>query len=168
MERIIIIGCCGAGKSTLAVKLAQNLNLPLIHLDKIKFLDNWQERSKEEFNEILLSELEKPRWIIDGNYNRTIPLRMQYCDTVIFLDFERLACMWGVIKRVIKYHGKTRPDMGNNCPERFDPRFMKYVWQFRTKHRKRYLEMLENVSDKNVIILRNRTEIRRFLNDVTE
>lgn len=45
---------------------------------------------------------------------------------------------------------------------------MKLVWQFRTKHRKRYLEMLENVSDKNVIILRNRTEVRRFLNDVTE
>ena len=166
MERIIIIGSCGAGKSTLAVSLAQKLSLPLVHLDKIKFIGNWQERSKEDFDEILLSELKKPRWIIDGNYNRTIPLRMQYCDTVIFLDFPRLVCIWGVIKRVIKYHGKTRPDMGGNCPERFDLDFMKFVWQFRNKHRKRYLEMLSGVSDKNVIILKNRRQVKKLLKDI--
>lgn len=167
MERIIIIGSCGAGKSTLAVKLAKKLDLPLVHLDKIKFIGDWQERSKDEFNSILLSELEKPRWIIDGNYNRTIPLRMQYCDTVIFLDFPRLVCMWGVITRVIKYHGKTRPDMGGNCRERFDPEFMKFVWQFQTKHRRRYLEMLANAGDKKVIILRNRRQVKKFLEEVT-
>ena len=166
MERIIIIGSCGAGKSTLAVSLAQKTNLPLVHLDKIKFIGNWQERSKEDFDEILLSELKKPRWIIDGNYNRTIPLRMQYCDTVIFLDFPRLVCIWGVIKRVIKYHGKTRPDMGGNCPERFDLDFMKFVWQFRYKHRKRYLEMLSGVSDKNIIILKNRRQVKKLLKDI--
>lgn len=166
MERIIIIGSCGAGKSTLAVSLAQKTNLPLVHLDKIRFIGNWQERSKEDFDEILLSELKKPRWIIDGNYNRTIPLRMQYCDTVIFLDFPRLVCIWGVIKRVIKYHGKTRPDMGGNCPERFDLDFMKFVWQFRPKHRKRYLEMLSGVSDKNVIILKNRRQVKKLLKDM--
>ncbi len=166
MERIIIIGSCGAGKSTLAVNLAQKLSLPLVHLDKIKFIGNWQERSKEEFDEILLSELEKPRWIIDGNYNRTIPLRMKYCDTVIFLDFSRIACLWGVITRVIKHHGKTRPDMGGNCPERFDLQFMKFVWQFKTKHRRRYLEMLANADDKKVIILRNRRQVKKFLDDV--
>lgn len=166
MERIIIIGSCGAGKSTLAVSLAQKTNLPLVHLDKIKFIGNWQERSKEDFDEILLSELKKPRWIIDGNYNRTIPLRMQYCDTVIFLDFPRLVCIWGVIKRVIKYHGKTRPDMGGNCPERFDLDFMKFVWQFRNKHRKRYLEMLSGVSDKNIIILKNRRQVKKLLKDI--
>ena len=163
MQRIIIIGSCGAGKSTLAMKLAQKLNLPLVHLDKLRFIGNWQERPREEFDKLLLAELEKPRWIIDGNYNRTIPLRMQHCDTVIFLDFPRLVCMWGVIKRVIKYHGRTRPDMGGECRERFDPEFMKYVWDFRKKHRKRYLEMLANATDKKVIILKNRRQVKKFL-----
>ncbi|MBQ8624411.1 MAG: topology modulation protein [Oscillospiraceae bacterium] len=166
MQRIIIIGCCGSGKSTLAVKLAQKLCLPLVHLDRLKFFGNWQERSKDEFNKLLLAELEKPRWIIDGNYNRTIPLRMEYCDTVIFLDFKRTACLWGVITRIIKYHGKTRPDMGGNCPERLDFEFLRFVWDFKTKHRKRYLEMLENAIDKKVIILRNRRQVKKFLNEV--
>ncbi len=165
MQRIIIIGSCGAGKSTLAIKLAQKLNLPLVHLDKLRFIGNWIERPREEFDKLLLAELEKPNWIIDGNYNRTIPLRMQYCDTVIFLDFPRLVCMWGVIKRVIKYHGKTRPDMGGECRERFDPEFMKYVWDFRKKHRKRYLEMLANATDKKVIILKNRRQVKKFLEE---
>ncbi len=165
MERIIIIGSCGAGKSTLAIKLSKKLGLPLVHLDKIKFVGNWQERSKEEFDKLLLSELEKPRWIIDGNYNRTIPLRMQYCDTVVFLDFPRLVCLWGVVTRVIKYHGKTRPDMGGNCPERFDIEFLKFVWQFKTKHRNRYLEMLANANDKKVVILKNRRQVKRFLEE---
>lgn len=163
MQRIIIIGSCGAGKSTLAIKLAQNLNLPLVHLDKLRFIGNWQERPREEFDKLLLAELEKPCWIIDGNYNRTIPLRMLHCDTVIFLDFPRLVCMWGVMKRVIKYHGETRPDMGGECRERFDPEFMKYVWGFRKKHRKRYLEMLANAADKKVIILKNRRQVKKFL-----
>lgn len=165
MQRIIIIGSCGAGKSTLAIKLAQKLNLPLVHLDKLRFIGNWQERPREEFDKLLLAELEKPRWIIDGNYNRTIPLRMQHCDTVIFLDFPRLVCMWGVMKRVIKYHGRTRPDMGGECRERFDPEFMKYVWDFRKKHRKRYLEMLANATDKKVIILKNRRQVKKLLKE---
>lgn len=165
MERIIIIGSCGAGKSTLAIKLSKKLGLPLVHLDKIKFVSNWQERPKEEFDKLLICELEKPRWIIDGNYNRTIPLRMQYCDTVVFLDFPRLVCLWGVVTRVIKYHGKTRPDMGGNCPERFDLEFLKFVWQFKTKHRNRYLEMLANAKDKKVVILKNRKQVKRFLEE---
>lgn len=166
MERIIIIGSCGAGKSTLAISLAKKLELPLVHLDRIRFVGSWQERPREEFDEILLSELEKPRWIIDGNYNRTIPLRMRYCDTVVFLDFPRLVCLWGVVTRVIKYHGKTRPDMGDNCPERFDFEFLKFVWNFRSKHRKRYLEMLAAAKDKEIIILRSRRQAKRFLEEV--
>lgn len=163
MERVIIIGNCGAGKSTLAAKLAKKLGLPLVHLDRLRFIGNWVERPREEFDEMLMRELEKQRWIIDGNYNRTIPLRMRYCDTVVFLDFPRFLCLWRVIKRVTRYHGKTRPDMGDNCPERFDLEFMKYVWQFRKKHRKRYLEMLSKAKDKNVVILRNPRQAEDFL-----
>ncbi len=164
MERIIIIGSCGAGKTTLSLELSKKLGLPLVHLDKLHHIGFWQERPKEEFDELLVSELEKPKWIIDGNYNRTIPLRMKYCDTVIFLDFSRLVCLWGVIKRLIKYHGKTRPDMGGECRERFDPEFIKYVWNFNKLHRKNYLEMLDEAKDKKVIIFKNRREVKRFLN----
>ena len=80
--------------------------------------------TREEFDARLSEELEKPQWIIDGNYNRTMPQRLEKCDTVIYLDFNRFVCLWGAVKRVIRGYGKTRPDMGGNCPERFDWEFI--------------------------------------------
>lgn len=121
MERILIIGCGGAGKSTLARQLGEKLGIPVVHLDRIWWTGNWENVTREEFDARLAEELEKPRWIIDGNYKRTFPVRLQKCDTVLYLDFNRFVCLWGMFKRVVSGYGKTRPDMGGNCPERFDP-----------------------------------------------
>lgn len=82
--------------------------------------DNWQLASYYEFNELLLCELKKPRWIIDGNIGRTIPLRLNYCNTVIYMDFPCVQCIYGVLKRIIKNYGKSRLDMGGYCPEKFN------------------------------------------------
>lgn len=163
MERIIVIGNCGSGKSTLSKQLSEITGLPLIHLDVIsRGQGYWESLPREEFDKILLNELQKPQWIIDGNFNRTIPMRLLYCDTVIFFDFPRIICLHGVLKRLKKYHGTTRPDMGGNCPERFDLHFLKFVWNFNKKHRKRYYEMLEK-SKADVIILKSRKDVSEFL-----
>ena len=120
MERILIIGGCGAGKTTLSRQLAEKLQLPLIHLDRLYWRDNWESVSTEVFDGLLMQELIKPRWILDGNFTRTLPLRLRYCDTVIYLDFSGMQCVYGVIQRLFKNYGKSRPDMGGDCPERFD------------------------------------------------
>ena len=73
MERIIIIGCGGAGKSTLARKLGEVLDLPVVHLDKLFWKPGWVETSREEFDALLAMELAKDKWIMDGNFNRTMP-----------------------------------------------------------------------------------------------
>ena len=164
MKRIMIIGCSGSGKTTLSKKLSERLSLPLVHLDKLYWTGHWETVDREEFNAMLLKELEKDRWIIDGNYNRSIPLRLKYCDTVIYLDFSRWTCLLGVISRVIKSYGKTRPDMGGDCPEKFDLNFIKFVWNFNKINRERYLELLRSAKDKRVIILSNRGECDSFLN----
>lgn len=95
MERIIILGCGGSGKSTLAREWGKKTGLPVVHLDKIWWRDNWQHISREEFDRLVLEELSKPRWIIDGNYNRTIPQRLTRCDTVVYLDFPDGGVCWG-------------------------------------------------------------------------
>lgn len=163
MKKIMVIGCCGSGKSTLSKKLAQKLNLPLVHLDMLNWCGNWECIPQQAFDDLLLAELQKEAWIIEGNYNRTIELRLQYCDTVIYLDYPRLTCLLGVLKRVIAYHGRTRSDMGGNCPEKFDLDFLKFVWNFNQNHREHYLKLLSEQTDKNVIILRNRKEGATFL-----
>lgn len=163
MKKIMIIGCCGSGKTTLAKKLSNKLNLPLIHLDKLNWRDNWQNISKEEFDDLLWAEVIKPTWIIDGNYERTIPLRLKYCDTVIYMDYSRISCLYGVIKRVVMGYGKSRPDMGGYCPERFDFDFIKFVSNFNKNNRKRYYDILSSKEDIQVIILRNRRQAAHFL-----
>lgn len=163
MKRVLIIGCGGAGKSTLARTLGEKTGLPVVHLDKLFWKPGWVESAKEEIDQKIIEAATQERWIMDGNYNRTMPLRLQYCDTVIYLDFSRIACLMGVCKRILTTYGTVRPDMGEGCPERFDWEFLKWVWNFNKNNRQRYYAMLGNLPEKNVIILKNRRQVRKFL-----
>ena len=165
MERILIIGNCGAGKSTFAKALAKKLQLPLVHLDKLYWHGNWEHLSREEFDVALEAELCKPQWIIDGNFSRTLPHRLSYADTVFYLDMPLLTCLWGLTKRVFTNYGKTRDDMGGNCPEYFDkqkPELYKGAIGFNRRNRKHYYEMLRT-SGKQVIIFRSRRQVKKYL-----
>ena len=168
MERIIIIGCGGAGKSTLARKLGEVLDLPVVHLDKLFWKPGWVETTAEEFDALLAMELAKDQWIMDGNFNRTMPERMKRCDTIIYLDFSRFACMMGVLKRVITTYGKVRPDMGEGCPERIDLEFLKWVWNFNKNKRESYYKLLNEVENVETIVLKNRRAVKLFLKTLNQ
>lgn len=162
MERVLVIGCPGSGKTTLALELAQKTGLPLVHLDRLFWTDNWTEVPRAEFDKNLSAALQAPRWIIDGNYASTLPQRLAACDTVIYLDYSRLQCLRGVFTRVLRNHGKSRPDMGGNCPERFDWIFTKSVWTFNRQYRRKYHAILRD-SNVNVHIFRRRREAAHWL-----
>ncbi|MDO5401395.1 MAG: DNA topology modulation protein [Eubacteriales bacterium] len=164
MERIIILGCGGAGKSTLARAMGERTGIPVVHLDKIWWRDNWQHISREEFDATVQAEVQKPRWIIDGNYSRTIPKRLEACDTAIYLDFPRRQCLAGIFKRFLTNRGKTRPDMSPNCPEQIDWEFFQWVWNFNRDNRPELLELLKKAEHVRVIILKNRRQVAAFLN----
>ena len=164
MRRILIIGCSGAGKSTLARKLGEKTGLPVVHLDALFWKPGWMESERQEFDARMLAELEKPAWIMDGNYARTLPVRLEKCDTVIYLDFPRWLCILGVLKRVLMTYGTVRPDMPEGCPERFDWEFLKWVWNFNRNNRENIHAQLDNLPADKVIILKNRREVRKFLN----
>lgn len=167
MKRVMIIGCGGAGKSTLARKLGEKTGLPVIHLDQIFWSPgNWQHLEKEEFDALLMQELEKPAWILDGNFNRTMELRLEKCDTVIYLDYSRWICLLQWIKRVVTHWGRTRPDMGPECNEWFDPEFALWIWNFNKTHRAEYYDMLSAQKDKTICIFRNRRQLNRFQNTI--
>ncbi len=167
MEKILIIGCGGAGKSTLARALGEKTGLPVVHLDKIWWAPgNWQHLEKEEFDALLLEELQKPRWILDGNFNRTIEMRLKECDTVIYLDFSRMACLFSWLKRVITNWGHARADMAPGCKEWFDPEMAAWIWNFNKKNRENYYRLLNEAEGIETIVLKNRRMVKRFLNSI--
>ena len=167
MERVLIIGCGGAGKSTLARKLGAKTGIPIVHLDQIYWSPgNWEHLEKAEFDHLLKLELEKTSWIMDGNFNRTLELRLEKCDTVIYLDFNRVQCILGWLNRVITNWGTARPDMAPGCNEWFDPEFAKWLWNFNKQNRARYMEILSMQENKDVYILRNRRQVKRFLEKI--
>ena len=166
MERILIIGCGGAGKSTLARKLGKKLGIPVVHLDKLFWKPGWVESAPEEIDAKIMEELRKPKWIMDGNFNRTLPQRVKYCDTIIYLDFSRTACLMGVVKRILTTCGTVRPDMGEGCPERFDLEFLKWVWNYNKNKRERNYRLLNEAEHAETIVLKNRRTVKMFLNEL--
>ena len=82
---------------------------------------------------------------------------------MIWLDYSRLTCIHGWLKRVISNWGKTRPDMGPDCKEWLDPEFLKWLWNFNRNNRQKYRDMLSGCTGKEIYIFRNRRQTRKFL-----
>jgi adenylate kinase family enzyme len=131
MNRILIIGPCGAGKSTLGFSLGKRLGLPVYHMDKLNWRPGWVESSKDEIRARLADIVAQDLWLIEGNYGGTLPMRLERADTVVYLDFPIRLCLIRLLKRIWTYRGRTRPDMTEGCPERFDLGFFFYVLQWR-------------------------------------
>jgi len=143
MKRILVIGCSGAGKTTLSQELGRHLRFPVHHLDRLWWRPGWAHVSREDFDAGLAEILNTDRWIIDGDYNRTLPERLKYADTVILLDYSRSLCLYRALKRIMRFRGNVRPDMADGCPERFDREFLRYVWNFNRDMRPRVDAALE-------------------------
>ena len=142
MQRVIVIGPCGAGKSTVAVQLGPLLDLPVHHLDQLHWREGWVESSREELEAALAPILAGERWLIDGNYGGTMPARLARADTVVYLDYPTWLCLWRAFGRVLRYRGRTRPDMASGCPERFDAEFFRYILTFKSGPGRRTEERL--------------------------
>ncbi|WP_349515585.1 DNA topology modulation protein [Leuconostoc suionicum] len=167
MKRVLLIGSGGAGKSTLARKLSKQLNITVFHLDKLLWKPNWQMTPKPEQTIIVNNLVRQDSWIIDGNYNGTLDIRVAAADTVIFLDRSRFVCIYQVVKRLLQYRGTARPDMQDDCPEKIDWDFLKWIWHFPNKQKVMIMDMFETIDQsKNIVILKNKRQIEQFLNQL--
>ena len=164
MQRVLIIGSGGSGKSTLSKRLGKLLGLPVIHLDALYWRPGWIEPDKAQWAETVRTVLAQSAWIIDGNYSGTLAERVEACDTVVFLDLPRMVCLWRVLKRLAKHRGKTRADMSDDCPERLNIPFLMWIWNYPNRTRRKVVTLLEKCrATKSVIHLRTRGEVERFV-----
>lgn len=168
MRRVLIIGSGGSGKTTLAVRLARSTGLPVIHLDARYWRPGWVAPSPAEWEVAVRQLLAAETWIMDGNYGGTLELRLSACDTVVFLDLPRGVCLWRVLKRRVRWWGRSRPELPAGCPERFSWEFLRWIWTYPSQRRTGILERLARLRPaKTVVHLRSDSEVQRFLAGVT-
>ena len=166
-RRILVIGSSGSGKSTFSRELSRIRGIPLYHLDKIYWRSGWNPIPEEVFNEEMMKILPKEEWILDGNYSQSLANRIQFSETVIFLDFKWPVCAFRVIRRNIKNRWNQRTDITEGCEEKFNHDFyelLKYIRNFPKTDRIKIIKLLEaNAYEKEIIIFSNSTSVRQYL-----
>lgn len=160
MNKVIVIGCPGAGKSTFSRKLAAKTGLPLYYLDMIWHRPDRTVVGRDEFDKRLVEIMAEDRWILDGNYARTLPLRLEQCDTVFFFDIPLDECIEGAKSRL----GKERVDMPWT-DDVLDPDFLQWIIDFPRDVVPEINRQL-TVFDKTLIRFSSRTEADRFIDSL--
>lgn len=159
MEKILVLGSPGAGKSTFARRLREITGLPLHHLDLLWHRPDRTNRTQEEFDADLAGILREERWIIDGNYSRTLEVRLAACDTAFFLDYPLEVCLAGAQARI----GKRREDFPYLETE-LDPEFYQWILDFPRDHLPHLRELAAEYQQKReVVTFRSREEGDRYL-----
>ena len=162
MRRVLIIGPCGAGKSTLSHQLAERLKLPLFHMDQLNWKPGWVESSSAELEAKLAAVVAGDAWLIDGTYGGTLAQRLSRADTVIYLDYPISLCVMRLLRRIRIWRGRTRPDMTEGCPERFDLGFFIYLLRWNSGPRLRTENRL-NGHEAKVIRIKDPTALDAWL-----
>lgn len=163
--RILVIGCSGSGKSTLAQTLSGLFKLPYVSMDRDVFwMPGWTQRPRAEALGIVEQAVTEPCWIMDGTSPGTLPLRLPRTDLVIWMRPPRHVSLYGVISRWVRFRGKTRPEMAENCPERLTFEFLTYIWNFeKTESPEIEQKLADYGSDVPVLILKSHSETRSLL-----
>lgn len=168
MKKIIIVGSGGVGKSTFARRLSEKTGIEVIHLDQLYWKPNWVETPKDEWQQIVKEIIKGDGWILDGNFGGTMEMRIEACDTVIFLEMPRIVCVYRILKRVAKYRNKTRPDMANDCNEKFDIKFFGWIWNFEQTTKPRIEKLLNKFqNEKTIVRLKSKREVEKFFVNLT-
>ena len=167
-RRIMVMGSSGSGKSTMAVKLGELLNLPVVHQDKIYWLPGWQAASNDDIVQKVKAAADQDEWVIDGNNRKTRDYKLERADTIVFLDFNRFTCLFRVLKRHIRWLGKSRPDITEGCPAKLDIEiFTLILWSYPNRKRGDAIEWLAKTRPpKQVYHLKGNKAVKRFLIEV--
>lgn len=162
MQKIIVIGSPGAGKSVFSQKLKDVTNLPLYHLDMLYHNTDGTHISREELQDKLRRIFKNDNWIIDGNYQRTLEMRLKECDTVFLLDFPTEVCLEGAKSRV----GKKRDDMPW-FEEKLNENFKQSIIDFANEKLPQIYELLDKYKDNlNIIIFKSRKEADDYIRTI--
>lgn len=161
VQRVVVVGSGGAGKSTFAAVLGEATGLPVVHLDRHFWHPGWVETPREEWRQRQRELFAGEQWIADGNYGGTFDERLAHADTVIIVARSRLACLASALWRTTKNHGKSV--QADGCPERFELAFYRWIWNYRRDARPRLDAALARHPHVEVVELTNRRSLRQYV-----
>jgi adenylate kinase family enzyme len=164
MQRVMIIGQPGSGKSTVARALGGITHLPVVHIDHIHWKSGWVGRSKPERDALCEQVQAREKWIFEGGQSSTWPERLARADTLIWLDIPLGVRLWRVFWRTVRYWGRNRPDMPDGCPERFNWEFLRWIWDTRHSSRDAMRQLYDAVPpEKSKYHLTSARKVTQFL-----
>lgn len=159
MQRVIVIGSPGAGKSTFARRLRDVTGIPLYYLDMLWHRPDQTHIPREQFDAKLREIVKKERWILDGNYQRTLEVRLKECDTVFLMNYPLEECLQGAKSRI----GKKREDLPWIETE-FEEEFRQWIVDFPKTQLPQIYELLEQYREnRNVFVFKSREEAENYL-----
>ena len=163
MEKIIVIGCPGSGKSYFSKILSEKINIKKYHLDLLFWKENWTPTPRNEFIEIIKNILKEDSYIIDGNYSSSLDIRFKDADTIFFLDMPTELCLASEKQR----RGKKREDLPSYLEEvGEDEEFTNLIKDFSKEKRQQILSLIEKYINKNIIIFKTRKEVNNYLENI--
>ena len=158
-RRVLVIGSPGSGKSTFSRKLRDVTGLPLYYLDMLYHNPDRTTVNRAEFDERLSRILELDQWIIDGNYRRTLPVRLERCTHVLLFDLPVEQCLQGAASRI----GQAREDLPWVETE-FDPEFRQYTVDFQKDQLPGIYRLIETCQDsKEITVFHTREEAEGWI-----
>ena len=165
MRRIIVVGCQGSGKTSLALRLGHKLGTPVVHLDVLYWRPGWKASDKSSFRARVADAIAGEGWVVDGSFSGlAFDLTLARADTLIVIERPLLLCLWRVAWRSAFDRDGTRPDLPEGCPEGFDASVFRFAWDFPEKHRPEIFAAIERFGRHlDVVRLCNDQDAAEFL-----
>mgnify|MGYP006283024635 CR=1 FL=1 len=157
--KIVVFGRPGSGKTTLSLRIARELGLPLFHVDKLYFEKGWKKRDHASYMRDIEKAVSSESWIIEGNSMKSLAYRYERADIAFYCCLPRMTCFYRIVRRWLTTRGRDKEDGPAGARNTISLRLIAYLWRFETRYRDVINELRSNHSKTAYLEIRSKREM---------